>query len=536
MKNTLSFLLTFSLLASVQAQTSTQLFEEAAANAKLANEGFRRCDRYMTGWLAQADPTTGLIPRNLNESRDLWNAYDAGADNYPFLVMTSSILKPVLFKGRMLDMLNTEKARTARIGSLPDSYSFSRQTFTNEKIDTSQVLFGSAEYMKDGLIPLTEWLGKSPWSDRMLAILDDLDKVVHLPIHLEGNFFGNSADVETAGDLLQVLSRMYWMTGNERYLKRAIELGDYYLSDTNLPTRSLKRLRLRDHGCEIVAGLSEVYAAVSYANPAKKKQWQPYMHEILDSVLAKGRNEDGLFYNEVNPVTGEIIDKGVADTWGYTMNALYTVYMLDGKTAYREAVLKALNALDSRYRNFDWEKGSSDGYADAIEGALNLYSREPVATVKPWLDSQVQVMWGMQQPSGIIEGWHGDGNFARTTLMYSLWKTAGTTVTNWDENIMYGAAVSKNSLFVSITNTKPSAWSGQLKFGTDLYKDHLKLPINYPRINQFQEWYPIDAKKTYILINRSNTNKTGRISGQALIDGYPVSLKAGEMLQLIVMP
>ena len=27
----------------------------------------------------------------------------------------------------------------------------------NEKIDTGQIIFGTAEYMKDGLIPLTEW-------------------------------------------------------------------------------------------------------------------------------------------------------------------------------------------------------------------------------------------------------------------------------------------------------------------------------------------------------------------------------------------
>ncbi|GAA4414351.1 hypothetical protein GCM10023187_43700 [Nibrella viscosa] len=535
MKNFL-LLLSLGLFTSAQAQQTTQLFEEAAANGKLANEGFKRCNRYMTGWLAQADSTTGLIPRNLRESRDVWNAWDAAADNYPFMVMTSAMLKPALFKGKMLDMLNTEKKMTARIGSLPDTYSFTKKGFRNEQIDTSQVLFGSAEYMKDGLMPLTEWLGKSPWSDRMLAILDDLEKLVHLPIHLEGQFYGNSADVETAGDLLQVLSRMYWMTGNDRYLKRAIQLGDYYLCADNLPTRSLKRLRLRDHGCEIVAGLAEVYAAVHYANPAKKKQWQPFMHEMLDCVLAHGRNEDGLFYNEVNPVTGDVIDNGIADTWGYTMNALYTAYLLDGKTTYRDAVLKALGSLNSRYRNYDWEKGSSDGYADAIEGALNLYFREPVPSVKPWLDSQIQVMWAMQQPSGIIEGWHGDGNFARTTLMYSLWKTAGITATNWNENVVYGAAVSKDNLFVSVANTDSSPWTGTLTFGTQLHKDNLKLPVNYPRINQFQEWYPIDPKKTYILINRTTPSKTTRISGQVLIDGYTVSLKPGEGLQLIIMP
>ena len=28
-------------------------------------------------------------------------------------------------------------------------------------------------------------------------------------------------------------------------------------------------------------------------------------------------------------------------------------------------------------------------------------------------------MWTIQKPDGIIEGWHGDGNFARTAIMYA---------------------------------------------------------------------------------------------------------------------
>ena len=79
------------------------------------------------------------------------------------------------------------------------------------------------------------------------------------------------------------------------------------------------------------------------------------------------------------------------------------------------ATLKGLAALNDNYRNFDWESGSSDGYADAIEGALNLYAREPLASTAAWIDSEITVMWSMQdsshrsntsqwRSSGIIEG------------------------------------------------------------------------------------------------------------------------------------
>ncbi|MCX5859081.1 MAG: hypothetical protein NT056_04190, partial [Proteobacteria bacterium] len=50
----------------------------------------------------------GCIPfENITDSKDFWNAWDAAADNYPFMVLTSSILMPEFFKGKALDMLKT---------------------------------------------------------------------------------------------------------------------------------------------------------------------------------------------------------------------------------------------------------------------------------------------------------------------------------------------------------------------------------------------------------------------------------------------
>jgi len=331
--------------------------------------------------------------------------------------------------------------------------------------------------------------------------------------------------------LLQVLSRMYWITGNKKYLERAIKIGDYYLNEQRLPTRSDKGLRLRDHGCEIVGGLSEIYATVHFVDQEKKNQWRPYMHEMLDCVLSKGRNEDGLFYNSINPVTGEIVDAGLADTWGYTLDAVYTVYLLDGVEAYREAVAKALQNI-IKYRNYDWERGSQDGYADAIESALNLYFFLPVQEAADWIESEMKVLWNFQKPSGIIEGWHGDGNFARTTLMYCLWKTAGVTLSDWRDDVVYGAELSKGKLYLTLAS--PNDWQGKLKFGQSLHKANLNLPINYPRINQFQEWYPVDAEKKY-RITEAKTRKTSIVTGQELIDGYDVSLSGNEMLFLTVV-
>jgi hypothetical protein len=336
-------------------QPKDSLFVSALTNGQQAREGFRRCVSFCE-WLAGAGrPCHRPDSPQSKEGRDIWNPQDAAADNYPFMVLTAAILQPDLFKGRMLDMLRTEQKLTSRVGRLPDIYSFSRKTFFIEPLDTSQLIFGTAEYMKDGLIPLTEWLGKSPWSERMLGMLDDLSRLVDVPTRIEGNFYGNSPVVEVNGDLLQVLCRMYWMTGEQKYLAWATRIGDYFFSDAHLPTRSLSRLRLRDHGCEIVAGLTELYLAAHYAAPAKKKQWQPYLYEMLDCILDKGRNEHGLFYDEINPVTGPDYSGAPGRYLGLHPECLLYGISADGTARYREAVLKALASLHPHYRNHDWE-------------------------------------------------------------------------------------------------------------------------------------------------------------------------------------
>lgn len=500
----------------------------ARQNGQLVNEGFNRCIRFVNAWMKHADSATGLIPRNLRESKDFWNAWDAAADNYPFMVMTASILMPEFFNGRALEMLKTERRLTARIGTLPDTYSFSKKGFRNELIDTNQILFGAAEYMKDGLVPLTEWLGKSPWSNRMLEMLDDLPRILNIEQPITGDWFGNSATVEVHGDLMQVLTRMYWFTKNPVYLERAIQLADHYLQHNRLPTEASNRLRIRDHGCEIISGLCEVYLACSFARPEKRMQWKPQIHRMLDRILEVGRNADGLFYDEINPQTGAVIAPRIADNFGYTLNAYYSIAQIDSVPAYREAVIKALSTLNQHYRNVNWENGSADGYADALEGALNLYNREPIASVAEWLDSQIHILWDMQQSDGMIEGWHGDGNFARTTLMYCLWKTQGVLPDRWQSDLLLGAVKQNNGILLHIFAA--SGWKGRLRFHTPRYRDQMGLPVDYPRINQFQEWFTVGRKNKYrITINDSITRF---VSGKKLIRGIGFNTDAHATLKI----
>jgi hypothetical protein len=500
---------------------------KAVENGLQAREGFLRSLQFVEGWLSKRDSLTGLIPTNLTNRIDVWEPHNSAADNYAFMVLTAYILDNDLYKGAMREMLETERKLTSRVKSLPDTWSFSKQDFLTPYPQPENIIFGTSEYLKDGLVPLMEYIGQSPWNERMMEMLDDLCAYIQKTGKLENIYSDRMATVEEVnGEMLQTLCRVFWMTGNPYYLEQAIEIGDYYLLGSR-DLNKLEYLRIRDHGCEIIGGLSELYVALHFVNPEKKEMYKPAMYRILDRVLETGRNEDGLFYNAINPVTGEISDGKTADTWGYVFNAYYSVWMVDGKEEYRKAVLNGFNRLNQNYRNYAWEGTSHDGYADALESGINLYNREPVPELHNWIDSEIQVMFDMQQDNGIIGGWHGDGNFARTALMYSLWKTQGATIHPWRNDVILGAA--DNGAETCFVIVAEEDWEGKLMFDVPRHKTILNLPLDYPRINQFPEWFTVSENVRYEVLS-SSKEYSGTYSGEKLKEGIPLKLKGGEKL------
>jgi hypothetical protein len=339
-----------------------------------------------------------------------------------------------------------------------------------------------------------------------------------------------SIDHEINGEQLQILSRIYWMTGDKKYLNWAIRLGDYYLLDRHHPTRNESLLLLRDHGCEIISGLCELYATVSSAAPAKKLAYAGPIHEMLDRILQVARNEHGLFYSSINPKTGRH-EKNLTATWGYNLNGFYTVYLIDKTEAYQRAVRTALTNLNNYYssRNYNW--GGADDYADSIESAINLYNREPIESAAQWMDSEIEIMWNMQKSTGIIEGWHGDGNFARTTIMYCLWKTKGLTIKPWRGDVIFGAIQDGDTLKISISSKRN--WKGKIIFDSPRHKTIMKLPFDWPRINQFPEWFTVEARKQYTVQNPINNSKK-IYTGSQLQQGMEINLERNKEHHLLV--
>jgi len=485
------------------------VWNKADTNAEQARKAFVASWRYSQGWLQFADAQSGLLPRNL--SKDFyWNARDAAADNYPFMVLTAYFTDKPLMNGRLRQILDTEQKLCNRLDRLPDDWLFATQAFRTPEYKLDDLIFGASEYAKDGLLPLTEWLGPSPWSERMLGLLDDIWK--HGTIDTEvGKIPAKSHEV--AGNLMQACSRMYWMTGNDEFRKRAFQLADYFL--LHHPPDETEMLQLADHGCEIIGGLSEVYFLASEKDPAAQAKWRPLIHRMLDRILEVGRTEDGLFVTKINPKTGVKLTQTLTDNWGYNYNAILTVSMVDKTPEYRDAVKHALKRLMNCKDN-QWENGSSDGFADSLEGCINLMNRIPTPEAEEWADYTANIMFGKQRDTGVIEGWHGDGNFARTALMYALWKTRGAHLEPWRADLRLGAAVdATGAVCFSVKSDWP--WTGKICFDIPRHNEIMKMPQDYPRLNQFPEWFTVPITGAFVSDN-------GELSAAVLRQGLPLTV------------
>lgn len=502
-----------------------QDWDLARRNGRDAARAARFSKRLAWAWLDRADPQTGLLPRNLTKS-PFWNAQDAAADNWPFYLLTAEITGSYHLKLATHRILEQERRLAPRLDSLPDDFHFDTQSFAG-KFDLDHLIFGAAEYAKDGLIPITEWLGPGPWLDRMRELTGDIWK--HAPYDSAHGRIPSRV-LEVNGDLLQVCSRLYWITGEEKYREWAFRLAEYYLFELDL--LALPRMQFDDHSCEVFGGLSEAYVIAARTDPERRRRWQPRLHQIFDRALEIGRNADGLFYNAVHPASGAVLDKDLTDNWGYNYNAILTVAELDGVSRYRDAVRHTLERID-RYLDFRWENGGADGYADSIEGAINLLNRMPVASAWQWVDASMEILLAKQRADGLLEAWHGDGNSARTAWMWALWKTQGVTAEPWTDDLELGAVALPGG-GIALTLRSEFPWRGVLRFDRPRHRVFLRLPEDYPRINQFPEWFTVDAARTY-RVQTDSGQPPRRASGAELL-ALPVPLPVGGEARITVVP
>src|SRR3954452_8803759 len=101
------------------------------------------------------------------------------------------------------------------------------------------------------------------------------------------------------------------MTGDKRFTPWARRIADAYIDEVlpgnaGVPSANWDfakhsgdgRLRLRDHGNEMVVGLVLQFALEHYWDTPRAAKWKPAIAKMLDRIL-ESANPDGLLFNEV---------------------------------------------------------------------------------------------------------------------------------------------------------------------------------------------------------------------------------------------
>jgi hypothetical protein len=520
----------------------TQAEDQLTKSAERAHLAFSACSRYLDAWSDQIDPSTGLLAQSLNEK--IWTPENSAADNFPFMVIASRFLRA---KGEAERLFNKslvgEKLHTIQLANLPSSFDLSKRQMADRELD--HLIFGASEYAKDGLVPMLEILGPGPWSARMEELVEGIFELA--PVN---SVFGAlpSTNAEVNGEMLQILCRLFWMTGRQSYLEWSRRIGDAYFYEVlplnyGVPAhfwdfREHKpigdKLKLRDHGCEIISGLSLLFAIELERESSRGPSYAPAMSRMLDRIVEIGTHESGLHYNAVTASSGERADDRFSDNWGYNYDGFLTFSMATGERKYHDHVLRVLQNIH-RFKAYDWEPGKrsgADGYADSIEGALALLAHVPVKTAFEWVETETLRMLGFQQKDGIIEGWWGDGNFCRTTLMYAFFHTKGTYCLPWRDDLRIAATSGDEALRVHLSAS--AGWKGRLHFDSPRHSYFLRMRRDYPRINTFPEWFPVEPLQIYVV--RGLREDPWLVLGQELIDGLAIELNDDQPLVLQIRP
>jgi hypothetical protein len=514
--------------------------------AALARERGRRferavaaMERLMRAWLRHADERTLLLPDRIPPpgaavkafSRE-YTPHNSGADLYPYLILTAHLTDPALYRGRIMEMLRNEVRFTSPEAATPGNLDLATGRLGPPS------LFGAGEYAKDGLVSVTEYLGRTPWYYRMVDMV--ADAMERAPVDSRHGRLPAS-DAELNGDYLQVLARLAAATSDRRFVEWARRIADAYIDEVlpgshGVPSGEWnfsahtgnQRLRFRDHGNELIVGLVLQYAnEVRWQSPRAEK-WRPIIARMLDRVL-ESANADGMLYNEVDAATLEPMQTRLSDNWGYVYGAMYAFYQCTGEERYRDAVVRVLRNLP-KYRRHVWEPrsdpklplGSFDGYADSIESAIYLVAREPVPEAVDWIESEFQVMLDMQQPDGHIEYWYGEGNFNRTAMLYALMQSQGVRPAHWRQGMQIGAIRDGDRLRLSLAVPAGTV----IQFDSARHRRVLNLDRNYVRLNEFPEWFAVHENTLYRLEPAGDGSRAITRLGSELIDG--VELAAGD--------
>jgi hypothetical protein len=474
--------------------------------------------------LAVRDQPSGLFRPTGRQ----WNYQDTAADCYPFYVWAAYYTDQKILETVMLDVLEAEQRLCNHLDRLPVPYDM--DAGHKDIIPLDAMIFGASEYAKDGLTPIVEITGKKyPWYDRLRGLVDDIFK--HAKIDTP---YGTipSTNVEVNGELLQMLPRLYCMTGEQKYLDWAHRLADYYLLDGKfVPTR------LSDHGCEIIGGLGLLFAVDATAYPDKVEQYKPHMEHMFDEILRRGRNSDGVIIGTLQDADGPHDDVTLRDGWGYDFVGFLDYDLALGTQRCHAAIRQPMaNLLKPRYRDFNWDSNSRDNIADSVEGGLYLPRHFPTVESFVWADREIATLLvDHTAPDRLWDTHKLEANTVRTVLIHTMLHTRNTIARPWQPGLQLGAAPCGDGICIYLQADK--AYEGQLQFDIPRHRLYMGFNQDWPRMNAVPEWFTVEPDDSHKYeVTDVDAETVRQVTGKSLADGLPIRLQRNKPLRLIVRP
>jgi hypothetical protein len=290
-------------------------------------------------------------------------------------------------------------------------------------------------------------------------------------------------------------------------------------------------LHLGDHGDEIVSGLIDWQRVEIKHGLPEQAAHRTAINTMLDRLLETGRTPAGLWYDGISFPDGQVVDRALNDNWGYLGQAylnqaaiLRTSPNADPERAARyDAAVATMLHETSDLDVYPWERGDMDGYADSLESAIYLLHRIDDPKAALWVDEQMSVLYGYQRADASVTDENIDGNFIRTSMLYGRWLTQGTRIEPWAPTVGLGAVSEGSCLHIHLHTATP--WSGRLLFDTPRHRAHLGLEVDYPRLNEWQEWWVAEPGHQYTVSLADGSVR--QLTGEDLAAGLPLTLTPG---------
>ncbi len=520
-----------------------ELLDECLRRGESYAECGQSARRLLEGWIDNNyDPETKLIFRKVGDRPRRWDYHNVAADYYSSLVHVANYVAPETIEpgAKLHQTLLSAKELCTLENGIPALYDLD-----SGRLGREGTYLELSEWLRDGLIRIVENLGAdNVWYEELRRLSDAMIRVAGE----RGGLYRQCApSTEALGNMLQSLARLYVISGDERYLEAAEQIGDALLLDPNVDTfRKMveRRDSFRDHGCEMIPGLAELFVVECKLGSERAVSYREPLAKVLDSILRTSAHpETGFFCGDLDG-DGNTVWLQPPDTWGYVLFSYENFDRATGTDRYRRAIEKPIRWLLENRRNFEqcrkaklWPHAAHrDTWSDSHEsmiilaGRLDIFDRQ-VFDWLDWMTRQSEHRKHLDERYGPYLNAHDDGSTGRCLATHMMACSQGVRHAPFQEGLRVGAMPFGDGLVLSLESEKP--YRGKLRFDwpRGVYATGT---LDWARLNEMPAWFVAEPEKKYLVT--FNGEQEMVTPGRELIDGLPVEVEPGDVRTVRVRP